>query len=447
MRKVQKKLAENYVSLLSQAHDGIKKAMELKKDDIVKELLKQCQEIAIKLGDLIEEAEGEGFPTISILEEYCELIYQMYVQNEYGETVNANKRYKSLRKFLVQIENSVKNDIKIRIEAVFLPYKASMWDSLESIWKAADEDPDCDAYVIPIPYYDKNQDGSFREEHYEGKMYPDYVSVTRYDEFNFEEHHPDIIFIHNPYDECNYVTSVHPFFYSKNLKQFTELLVYMPYFILEEIAPNDEAAIGKIEHFCTVSGVIYADKVILQSEAMRQVYINVLVKNAGESTKQYWENKILGIGSPKIEKVLSVNKESLDIPEEWQRIIWKTDGSRKKVIFYNTIVSTLLVFGEEYLNKIEETIRIFSKYKEQFILLWRPHPLIGATLSSMRPELEKRYWKIVDGFKKNDKGIYDDSSDLHRAISLSDAYYGDGGSVLSLYMETGKPVLIHDFHY
>ena len=29
-----------------------------------------------------------------------------------------------------------------------------MWDSLESVWQAADADPDCDAYVVPIPYYD-----------------------------------------------------------------------------------------------------------------------------------------------------------------------------------------------------------------------------------------------------------------------------------------------------
>ena len=66
----------------------------------------------------------------------------------------------------------------MRIEAVFLPYKASMWDSLESVWKAADEDPDCDAYVIPIPYFDRNPDGSFGPMHDERLDYPDNVPVT-----------------------------------------------------------------------------------------------------------------------------------------------------------------------------------------------------------------------------------------------------------------------------
>ena len=45
-----------------------------------------------------------------------------------------------------------------RLCFVFLPYKVSMWDSMETVWKAADKDPDCDAYVVPIPYFDKDQD-------------------------------------------------------------------------------------------------------------------------------------------------------------------------------------------------------------------------------------------------------------------------------------------------
>jgi hypothetical protein len=49
-------------------------------------------------------------------------------------------------------------------------------------------------------------------------------------------------------------------------------------------------------------------------------------------------------------------------------------------------------------------------------------------------------------------GVYDDTADLHRAIAWSDAYYGDGSSVLRMYVATGKPVLrqnigvTHDAH-
>ena len=137
-----------------------------------------------------------------------------------------------LRQWALKIKSSIKNEIQTRLEVVFLPYKASMWDSLESVWKAADADPNCDAYVIPIPYYDKKPDGSFGEMHHEFSQYPSDIPLLWYEDYDFEKRRPDMIYIHNPYDECNYVTSVHPFFYSKNLKKFTEKLIYIPYFIL-----------------------------------------------------------------------------------------------------------------------------------------------------------------------------------------------------------------------
>lgn len=85
--------------------------------------------------------------------------------------------------------------------------------------------------MIPISYFDKNPDGSFREEHYEGGQYPDYVPVTRYDAFDLEKEHPDVIYIHNLYDKCNYVTSVHPYYYyAKNLRNYTDKLIYILYF-------------------------------------------------------------------------------------------------------------------------------------------------------------------------------------------------------------------------
>lgn len=119
----------------------------------------------------------------------------------------------------------------LRLEKKWCSYhnKASMWDSLESVWKAADEDGFCDAYVVPISYYNKNPDGSFREMHYEGSQYPDNVPITSYEDYDFKTRKPDIVYIHNPYDNVYLVTSVHPFFFSENLKKYTDKLVYIPY--------------------------------------------------------------------------------------------------------------------------------------------------------------------------------------------------------------------------
>ena len=451
MRKSQKKQIEHILGLLDQAHTAIRKALETKNTEIALTLLEQSQDLAIQAGGMIEEVLGENFVTVGFLENYCELLYQTYEQIRQQQPVNIGKVCKNLRRELIRIENSVKNDIPVRTSVVFLPYKASMWDSLESVWKAADADPDCDAYVVPIPYFDKNPDGSFREEHYEGDQYPKDVPITRYDEFDLEEQRPDVTYIHNPYDECNHVTSVHPYFYSKNLRSFTDKLVYIPYFILNEIEPDDQSAIDGMKHFCFIPGTIYADQVVVQSENMRQIYINEYMKAAKEMglggehvDRKFLEKKFLGTGSPKIDKVLNTRKEDLDVPVAWLRIIEKPDGSWKKIVFYNTSVSALLQHSEKMLEKMESVFEIFKENKDEVALLWRPHPLIQATIESMRPQLWEAYKEIRDRYIEEGWGIYDDSADVDRAIVLSDVYYGNMSSIVQLCKKEKIPAIVQD---
>ncbi len=82
MRKAQKQQAEDFVKLLDRAHKEIKKAIERKDGAAAADLLEQCQDGAIELGNMIEAEEGEGFVTISLLEEYCELVYQIHEERE-----------------------------------------------------------------------------------------------------------------------------------------------------------------------------------------------------------------------------------------------------------------------------------------------------------------------------------------------------------------------------
>lgn len=451
MRKAQKLQTEELVRQMEEAHDQIKKFIEQGNMLSAMELLEECQNGGITLGTLIENTEGEGHPTVSLLEEYCELAYQIHEELMVRKDINTNKIYKLLRQKLIKVSNSLRNDIQVRIEAVFLPYKASMWDSLESVWKAADGDENCDAYVIPIPYYDKNPDGSFREMHYEGDQYPGYVPITRYDEYDFEKHRPDMIYIHNAYDHWNLVTSVHPDFFSERLKKYTDQLVYIPYFTLKDISPDNEQAVENMKHFCFMPGIVNADKVIVQSEDMKQIYMNQYIKAAKEQglqgkhlDKSYLEQKFLGLGSPKYDRVLSVKKEDLDIPKEWLNVIEKPDGSWKKIIFYNTGIAALLAYSEKWVDKIESVLKAFEKNQDEIALLWRPHPLIESTLKSMRPEILNRFMMLKNTYIAQGWGIYDDTADVDRAVVLSDAYYGDTSSVVQLYQRTEKPVMIQD---
>jgi hypothetical protein len=206
-----------------------------------------------------------------------------------------------------------------------------------------------------------------------------------------------------------------------------------------------------MKHFIWTPGVINADKVIVQSEKMKKIYVNEYLKAAQANglggnhlNRSYLEQKILGLGSPKFDKVNNTKKEDLEIPKNWLKIIEKPDGSWKKIIFYNTSVGALLSNSEKMLDKMRYVFDVFKENKDNVTLLWRPHPLIENTVKSMRPQLWEQYKALVDEYKQEGWGIYDDSSDMDRAVILSDGYYGDGSSIVQLYQQTGKPVMLQN---
>lgn len=449
MRKyIKKKLLES-ISELIQIHKEVEQAFLKGNYDNVQELLAKCQELAIQAGNTIEEEGTLHEEAVRRLEVYCEIVY--------GQAVKTQKYVKKLRyreaaqkiapvrrrmdQCIIWVRDYVKSKIPEKIEAVFFPYKASMWDSLESVWIAAEEDKDCDAYVVPIPYFDKNPDGTVAAMHYEGDELPEYVPVVRWEDYDVAARHPDVIYIHNPYDNTNKVTTVHLDFYAKELKKHTDLLVYIPYFVCVD---------GCIpEHLCVQPGTMYADKVVVQSEKARDIYIREFHKFEEENKcKGYFgsvEDKFIALGSPKFDKVLSTTRDNVQVPDDWLAKMTGADGKRKKVLLYNTSVANLLEGREQVLLKIQSVFALLKERKD-IILLWRPHPFSRETCEAMRPELMEKYYEIVEDYKKENWGIYDDTSDLNRAIAISDAYYGDVSSLVELYRLTGKPIMIQDIN-
>lgn len=427
MRGFQKQQIMNVIDSMHALHGEIRDRLQSGVYDVVEGALTDCQEAAISVGEAIEQIEGDDTKAVRCLEQYCERLYQISLQLQ---NIAAQKIYKSLESGLVKAENEIKH-MPVRKTAVFLPYKASMWDSLESVWKAACDDAEWESVVIPIPYYNRNTDDSLGEMQYEGADFPEDVPVTDWQQYSLEKEHPDIIFIHNPYDQFNIVTTVHPLFYASRIKDYTEKLVYIPYFVHQ----NDIVA----EHYCVLPGTIYADVVILQSEKVREQYLRyyeaALPELVEKQGREAIEKKFQALGSPKFD--VSADSQN-DIPEEWREFL----GQGKKVIFFNTHLRGLMQGkSEQFLKKLEWVFNFFQK-REDVVLLWRPHPLMVETARAMNPEAVEPYLKLVDRYRRQKIGIYDDSRELHRAIDLSDAYYGSGSSVVELFRQQGKPVML-----
>jgi hypothetical protein len=365
------------------------------------------------------------------LKEYCDLVFGANTDAE-GTVLT-----KKLQTHLVEIYYLVKSELMPdRIETVFFPYQLNTWDSLESIYLAAVQDTECDVYVVPIPWFEKRPDDTLGEMRYDGDRYPEHVPVTNWRDYDTEARRPDVVFINNPYDDQSYATSVHPDYYSERLWGMTELLCFCPYFVCLDDIHRD---------FAVSTGATNADKVFVQSEKIRAGLIrevNAFAEEVGriESVAGY-PGRVVALGSPKYDRVIHPRDEDFTLPAEWRRLIEKQDGSMKKTVLYNTNITGILHGADNMLNKLRHVHDIFRR-RDDAVLWWRPHPLSSAVINTMAPQLASEYKGLIEEYKREGFGIFDDTPDLHRSLQMSDILYGDATSLVALYQCMEKPVLI-----
>ncbi|MDE6641158.1 MAG: hypothetical protein K2K63_11590 [Acetatifactor sp.] len=249
-------------------------------EDLLTDYLSTCQQAAISVGDILEKDSPDGLQDmISTLEQYAECCYEITVRGEC--TADDVKRLDNLIDATVEkIEK-----LSVKIQVVFFPYKAEMWDSLESIYLAAAADPGCEAKVIPIPYYEMDQTVGKWVLKYDGGHFPLGIPIEFYKEYNVKTEQPDIAYIHNPYDNYNLVTSVHPDYYSFELKKYVGKLVYVPYYVNAGKLSNEHKNLPCYQH---------VDYIVLQSKQAKEDCRGI-----------YCYDKILPLGSPKIDRVIS----------------------------------------------------------------------------------------------------------------------------------------------
>ena len=285
--------------------------------------LSRMQEEAIAFGNAIEQKKGEGTESVAILEEYCDALYHAYnslstlslkedgieKQEKTEEICRLIERSADLQKELEKIANNLlyypeklqtalKKDFKRQL--VFLPHTVKHFESIRPLVDALLKAEDMECKIIPIPYFDKYGDGSPKEMHYEGGDFPKEYKIIDYRTYDFASELPDCIVINSSYDEFNQVWSVAPLFYSKEMKKYTNKLIYIPWFVTGEIDPKNEEdgkAFTNMEYYVTVPGLFHSDLTIVQSEGMKKAYLAKIKEFAGKDVAKKMKKKIAGAGS------------------------------------------------------------------------------------------------------------------------------------------------------
>jgi len=380
----------------------------------VLDLLAASQQLAVDLGNMLEQFLGENCSVIPLLEQYCEEIYKVYVKvsgRESDEAASENRNIaevladscEGLDRLLDAIGDDLRRNAYERKTVLFLPVFAKDWDSMRNLWQQYEKDPLCDVYVATLPYYYKDYDGSPASVCYEAEMFPEELEISDYNLLTpeyLEMLHPDVIVMQNSYDSWNPAFSVPETFYSLNLRKYTDELVYISPFTVEEYTKSNEREYSNMRYYVTMPGVVYADRILVQSEALKQIYIERLTEFAGEATRNVWEKRV-----QVIEAVKGACTAECDCQND------SVVPSKKKLLY---VISDGAYMTDIELSqaKIERNMQLFDECKEQI------------EVTTVRFPQEEYANCHAEDF---------------------DAYYGDVTPLVMEFRDAGKPVMVQDY--
>ncbi|WP_029546113.1 hypothetical protein [Selenomonas sp. AB3002] len=320
----------------------------------------------------------------------------------------------------------------------FVAYSADMWDALATIHAEAMKDAGADVHTIVVPWYERDENGQPAVQHDESSKFPRGIVLTPWQHYDYRQIKPDIVFCHNPYDDFNVVSMIQPEFFLRFMRPFVRTLVYVPYFVsFNGFVPKDRLMSAGLDH---------ADLIPMENDHIRNQYLEVYKKFGIDNN--CWErmepgqSKFVSLGSPKLDRVRFPEPEDFEIPEEWKGVLLDANQQKKPAVFYNISVQTFFDRKEKMLDKIEAVLNTFKLRQEKVAFIWRPHPLYRESIAKSYPEGLARYDRLVAEFRTEKWGIYDDTSNMYRSMILSDMYYGDWSSVVTLYRMMDKPLLI-----
>ena len=408
---------------MHEAHEAIIKTGSIKEKT---ELCNMCQQCAIKIGESLEKEDASGFEeTVHRLEEYCELVFRIsgnepsdeWVQDAGTEPEGGIESMAERLDVIVDEAAEAIEEIRPRLKIAFFPYKAEMWDSLESFYLAAREDPECDAYLVPIPYFEFDREKNEMVSRYDGARFPKDEDPIPFNRFDHRDGSIDIAYIHYPYDDSNLVTTVHPDYYSRELKKYVDKLVYAPYYVTAGFIEDGHLDFPVYENM---------DYAVFQSEDAKKCC----------KGRSYYD-KILPFGSSKFDMIINKCQRGAGMPQEWRDVL----GDRR-ILMLNTSINDLLHSNEAVIGKLSYFFDLI-KNDDRLAVIWRPHPLLESTMRAMRPDLLESYGNLKKRFSDEGIGVFDTTPDISDTVAIADGYIGSSGSsVINLFAAAGKPVFI-----
>ena len=234
------------------------------------------------------------------------------------------------------------------------------------------------------------------------------------EEYKIEEDLPDIVvYTSDWYSYGN--TSISP----ENARKFAGKLVLVP-----------------------IDMVVYVGSNIpeLAKEYLRQNADMCFVNPDFYEKFKPYQNNLIKEGNPKFDHIYElITKENVQIPDEWKK---KIDG--KKVVMWATghgLYDKNISQSYTFDIWVKDIIEYFRKQKEEYVLLFRPTPLIFQDLIAGGVCTYNECRHFEEMFKAEDNFIFDRTPDYGLAYRISDALLCCPNGMLLSYLPTKKPIV------
>lgn len=387
--------------------------------------------LKVKYGDymkLVKNGSSHGYPFFEDqVKKLDEAIGYKFKEYKCNKADIPERRGKELQ------DNSGKRTV------LFLPFKAKYWSTMEPFWRKEKED--CDVIVAAIPYIHCGFLGDILDIKSDIDNFPAEINTIDAMNLNIKELHPDAIYIQNACDKYGKTIIVHPDYFSDKLYRCTEQLIYVPWFVTDDFDKSEERSYMNMDSYCTMPGLVYADETYVQSEIMRNTYIEKLCEWSGEDTKQIWEEKLFV--NPY--GVATKEKKDIIIPDTWKECL---SDKHKKIIVYGISAGSFEENGKLLVDKIRKSLEIFAQNKDDIAVIIYQDAFSKEFCMNLDVSIWQEYEQIVEEYVNNGVGILcrEDEATMSKEdlVILADAYYGDTGLLAHEFTEAKKPVMIQN---
>lgn len=413
------------------------------------DMLAQCQSVAIDLGNFIEQMKGEenlsAKACVAALEEYCEKIFDVYNNLPLAverEKEDFQKLCAALNQAFVQMKQTVESEIIYKKLVAFLPDNPKRWKEMQALYDYYRQQENTEVCVIPLPLFAKNLYGEIvaGQDEYDKNdkrgEYPANLNIIAWHTVQMQSYEFAAIVIQNPYDAENPYLTVPTAYYAKQLQQYTDCLIYMMPQGVNDFTENDITDVYGLKYSLMMPGAMYADRILIESPAMKALFVNHLTAFAGEDTKEVWTDKVMTIAA--------FSGESAQTGQPVQNGQCGQTPPKKKLL-YCIGENEFYENAEMAINKVKERLNVMTQYPESLKVAVCLYPYDIAAWDICTGQEKDMLVQVLKEYRKN-KGIELLTKNAFDINGIDDmtAYYGSPSPLICRFVQQHKPAMVSE---